>query len=702
MSRILIVDDNEDNLYYLSALCAAQGWSVETAHHGAEALHKARHQAPDLVVSDLLMPVMDGYTLLRHWRNDPRLAQTHFVVYTATYTDAEDERLALRLGADAFILKPAEPDELLARIREILDTPSSARAKPVRERTGDEETLLAVYNEALIRKLEAKTLELEQANRALQEDIAERQRAELLLQRHEREQRELARQLERERQRLVAAQAVAKVGSWETDLTTLEVTWSAETHRIFGTDPTTFKPTHELFLELVHPADRAAVGETFSASLSDTQPRSIEHRIRLSDGRVKVVEERWNVVAGDTGKPLLAVGTCQDITERKRLEQQYLRAQRLESIGTVAAGIAHDLNNVLAPILMSIGPLLAEETNTERRDMLAMIEASAQRGADMIKQVLSFARGMETRRIPVDLGRLIGDVGKILNETFPKNIGLEIRRDPALWPLHADPTQIQQVLLNLCVNARDAMPNGGSLVITARNRNRSEHEPAGLDGELPGPQVCIEIEDTGCGIDDELVEKIFDPFFTTKDIGQGTGLGLATSLAIVQSHGGSLQVDSRPPTGTRFRLCLPARTEPIELAPPDPEQPPPRGAGETILVVDDEASIRQVTKRTLESLGFKVLLAVNGAEAIALYADHQAKVALVITDMMMPVMDGAATIRALRRMNPTLPIIAASGLGASPIGDSTEPRDQPNSFLEKPFTGDTLLAAVQASLAARC
>ncbi len=702
MSRILLVDDNEDNLYYLSALCTAQGWSVETAHHGAEALHKARNRRPDLVISDLLMPVMDGYTLLRHWRNDETLAQTHFVVYTATYTDAEDERLALSLGADAFILKPAEPDAFLARIREILTSPDPSRTSQVRERPTDEGSLLAVYNEALIRKLEAKTLELEKTNQKLQEDIAERRRAEALLQRHERELRELADQLERERRRLVAAQAVAKVGSWETDLDTFDVTWSEQTHRIFGTDPATFTPTHRQFLELVHEADRTPVDEAFSASLADGLPRSIEHRIRLADGQVKVVEERWQVVTGDAGKPRLAVGTCQDITERKQLEQQYLRAQRLESIGTVAAGIAHDLNNVLAPILMSIGPLLNHEPDGERRDMLAMIEASAQRGADMIKQVLSFARGMESRRIPVDLGRLIGDIGRILTETFPKNIGVEIRRDPTLWTLNADPTQIQQVLLNLCVNARDAMPNGGSLVITARNRNLAPGNLTGPDTEQSGPHVCIEIEDTGCGIPEEIVEKIFDPFFTTKDIGKGTGLGLATSLAIVQSHGGTLRVDSRPPTGTRFRLCLPARTEPLELAPPEPARPPTPGTGETILVVDDEASIRLVTKRTLESFGFEVLVAVNGAEAVALYACHQARVALVITDMMMPVMDGPAAIRALRRMNPAVVIIGTSGLGGTWSGGSNGQPDQPDAFLDKPFTAETLLATVQAALAARC
>ena len=529
-------------------------------------------------------------------------------------------------------------------------------------------------------------------------DIDDLKHAHEASQRSEGVQRALAAELEIERARLLAAQAVASIGSWDTDLTTLAAIWSTQTHRIFETSPEHFQPTHAGFLRLVHPDDRARVDEAFVRSLDQCSSSTIEHRLLMADGRIKFVEERWQVARNGQGQPGRAIGTCQDISERRQLEQQYLRAQRVESIGALAGGIAHDLNNVLAPILLSIGLLNHDEHDAERLETLATIEASAKRGAAMVGRVLSFARGAEGRREQLQVPPLIRDLATIVRDTFPKNITFEDRLSPDLWSLQADATQLHQVLLNLCVNARDAMPAGGKITLTAKNIVIDETRATLNVDARSGPYVTIGVEDTGSGIPTEIIDKIFDPFFTTKEIGKGTGLGLATSMAIVTGHRGFIHVDSVPGTGTRFEVYLPAQTTPANRLTPLPAVIHPRGKGETVLVVDDESAIRQVARRTLEAFGYRVLLAGDGAEAIALYAHQQADIAVVLTDMMMPLMDGTATIQALVRLNPQVRIIAASGLatGAKAAGAAAA---RVMSFLHKPYTAETLLSAVKAALA---
>lgn len=415
------------------------------------------------------------------------------------------------------------------------------------------------------------------------------------------------------------------------------------------------------------------------------------------DGTTIAIEGRWTLVRDDAGKPksILAINT--DITQRKQLEQQYLRAQRMESIGTLAGGIAHDLNNVLAPILMSIELLQSGEDDRERLDILSTIEGSAKRGAAMVRQVLSFARGMEGQRVEVRLQHVVDDLGRIARDTFPKNIAFEERLSPDLWTIQADPTQVHQVLINLCVNARDAMPDGGRITIRAENHLVDEHYAAMNIEARVGPYAMIAVEDTGTGIARDIADKIFDPFFTTKDVGKGTGLGLATSMAIVKSHGGFIRVDSAPGAGACFRLYLPATAAAATAAAPGPKPRLPRGNGETVLVVDDEASIRTIARQTLEGYGYRVLLAADGAEAVALFSRHQAEIDVVLTDMMMPVMDGAATIEVLTRMNPCVRIIGASGLAA----DGHGPRVAAGAlthFLPKPYTALTLLTAIRSAL----
>ncbi|MEO7100951.1 MAG: PAS domain S-box protein [Luteolibacter sp.] len=415
------------------------------------------------------------------------------------------------------------------------------------------------------------------------------------------------------------------------------------------------------------------------------------------DGSTKVVEGRWSLVHDEMGMPksILAINT--DITERKQLEQQFLRAQRMESIGTLAGGIAHDLNNVLTPIMMSIDLLRGYVSNPNGLEILSMVGTSARRGAEMVSQVLTFARGVEGRSVDVRLSEVVMDLVRLIGETFPKDIHVETRLAPDLWFVRGDATQIHQVLLNLCVNSRDAMPDGGRITITAKNLMIDE-QYAGMNIEASvGPYLKIEVADTGHGITREVMDRLFDPFFTTKEVGKGTGLGLSTSLAIIKGHGGFIRAYSEPGMGARFRIYLPGETKMNCLASAQIEPAIPRGRGETILVVDDEASIRQITKQTLEAFGYQVLLASDGSEAVSLYTTHRDGIAMVLTDMMMPVMDGPATIQAMRRINPSLKIIGASGVSAN--GKVAKAMNAGlNNFLPKPYTAEILLQAIHAIL----
>ena len=418
------------------------------------------------------------------------------------------------------------------------------------------------------------------------------------------------------------------------------------------------------------------------------------------EGRLVIVESRWTLIRDAQGRPKSILSINTDITERKKLEQQFLRSQRMESIGTLAGGIAHDLNNVLAPIMMSIELLKLQERSAQKQSILSTIESSAKRGADLVKQVLSFARGVEGRQLPVQVGHLLKEIEKITNETFLKSIQVWSEIPSPLWVVQGDPTQIHQVLLNLCVNARDAMPNGGVLKLSARNLMLDEQCASMIAGSKPGPYLHIQVEDNGTGMPPEVMERIFEPFFTTKDLGKGTGLGLSSVMAIVKSHHGLVRVESEMGKGTKFHVYLPALISAHAEVDLPVQAELPRGHGELVLVVDDEAAVQQITKQTLETFGYRVLLAADGAEAVSLYSVHRDEVVLVLTDMMMPLMDGPATIQVLMRMNPEICIVAASGMNAAGMEEKAAHAGVKN-FIPKPYTAETLLKTLDAVLHGR-
>jgi PAS domain S-box-containing protein len=412
-------------------------------------------------------------------------------------------------------------------------------------------------------------------------------------------------------------------------------------------------------------------------------------------GAKLTLDSSWTMVRDSEDRPKSILTIDTDVTERKRFEHQYLRAQRLESLGTLAGGIAHDLNNVLTPIMMSIELLTIDETNKDRLEVLATIRSSARRGANMVKQVLSFARGVEGRHLDVQVTHLLRDVAKIANDTFLKSIQVSTVIPAELRTVSGDPTQLEQVLLNLCVNARDAMPEGGSLTLSAENVILDEHDALLNPEEKAGAYVMILVEDDGIGMPQHIIDKIFDPFFTTKELGKGTGLGLSTSLGIVKSHGGFIRVRSELGKGTTFTVYLPALAESQSAAEVLEESELPRGHGELILVVDDEAALRQVTRRTLEKFGYRAIGASDGAGALAVYAGQHQTIAVVLTDMMMPAMDGSAIIHGLMKIHAGARIIAASGLSAN---GAVARAAGAKHFLPKPYTTPTLLKALRRVL----
>jgi PAS domain S-box-containing protein len=415
------------------------------------------------------------------------------------------------------------------------------------------------------------------------------------------------------------------------------------------------------------------------------------------EGTPIIVNSRWTLVRDDDGNPKSVLVIDTDVTETKKLESQFLRAQRLEGIGTLASGIAHDLNNILSPILMSCGILRKEFEDEDTIKMLSIIEGSAERGAGIVKQVLTFARGVEGERVLLQLKHLVSELAKVMAQTFPRNIDIQTHFPADLWPVMGDATQLHQVLLNLCVNARDAMPQGGSLRLGAENVDIDAHFASMNPGAQLGPHVVLRASDTGMGMSPETMEKIFDPFFTTKEVGKGTGLGLATVIGIVKSHGGFLTVQSEIGVGTTFSVFLPANRDTKAGNAAKDEAPIVRGNGELVLVVDDEPPIREALVRTLSANGYRAYTAEDGSDALALYFQRRTEIDVVLTDISMAQMDGVTLVRSLRKVDPKVRVIVSSGhlqkenvVVLEGLGVKT--------FLDKPYTAEKLLRALQAIL----
>jgi two-component system, cell cycle sensor histidine kinase and response regulator CckA len=419
---------------------------------------------------------------------------------------------------------------------------------------------------------------------------------------------------------------------------------------------------------------------------------------RTKRGQEILISSRWSIVRGKSGIPSARFIINRNITEQRRLETQFRRIQRLESLGTLAGGIAHDLNNVLSPIMMSINLLSENISDPRLKKILSSLETSTQRGSDIVKQVLAFARGTEGEFVPQQVRYIVREIQSIVKETFPRNILFHSNIPKEIKPVLGDTTQLHQVLLNLCINARDAMPSGGHLNIEAENVRLDSSAGKIHPDAIPGDYIVLSISDTGIGIPKENQEKIFEPFFTTKDFGKGTGLGLSTIYTIVKVHKGFITLKSELGKGAEFKVFLPAIDGNEQYTVNVHEKILPSGNNELILLIDDERSVLEITKETLESYNYRVITARDGTEALALLQSRNIiSIDLVLTDINMPVMDGPTTIRMLRKIDPAIKIILSSGVIVEVNAKKFAMLDT-QAFLRKPYTTEVLLKTIREVL----
>ena len=455
------------------------------------------------------------------------------------------------------------------------------------------------------------------------------------------------------------------------------------------------------FAGLVHPDDLGVLEDTLSAALRRTEPYEVSYRITTSEGLERWVWDRGAALStGGSGEGMIE-GFITDVTERKILEEQIVHAQRLEGIGTLAGGIAHDLNNILAPIVLTADLLKDRLGDPEATILLNNAAESARKGASLVRQVLLFARGADGRRRPLSTEGLIRQLGPVLEGIMPKDIRIEISARPGLPAVKGDPAQLHQVMLNLCVNARDAMPAGGTLRIAAEGMQVATSATRPHPDATAGDYVRIDFFDTGNGIPEHHRSRVFDPFFTTKEVGKGKGLGLSTARAIIKSHGGFMTLRSAPGIGSTFSVYLPGTDEAPEAHAEEARQgqgAPPRGSGQRILVVDNEDTVRLIARATLERFGYLVATACDGVQAAGLLANPYERVDLALVDLQMPGIDVLATISALRALRPRLPIVCTSGSGSRRARRGLEEAGVRH-LLDKPFSVETLVRTVSTALA---
>ncbi|HKP57712.1 MAG TPA: response regulator [Polyangiales bacterium] len=683
MTRVLLVDDTQDNLYYLSALLQSHGFEVDSARDGAEALSKARKLPPDVVVSDLLMPVMDGYTLLRHWKHDQRLKTAPFVVYTATYTDPEDEQLALDLGADAFILKPTEPRDFLTNIRRVVTLraapPPPSSLPPAR----DERVLLEEYSATLVRKLERKLLQLEATNRALREDIVARERAEAARDEAQRQASERAALLD-----ALFASAPDAVVQLDLHGTIREANRSCG---LLGTE----HPIGASWLTVGPPEHRAIMSESFRSVIASGRPSSSELSVTTDGGSATY----WVTIAAVVrdGRTMGAVAVVRDVTERKNIEAQLMVADRLASVGNLAASIAHEINNPLMCVTANLPMIedtmlrLATEQPVapEVFDALRDAREGAERVCVIARDLRLFARGDEERRGPVDVEQVLDSTLRMARNELRHRARL-VKRYGHVPRVDSNESRLGQVFLNLIVNAVHAIPEGDY-----------EHQELRIETQFDTftRRVNVSVSDTGTGIPPEIQARIFKPFVTTKPVGVGTGLGLSICHRILTALGASIDFTSAVGRGTTFRVSLPTASELGGTVAYGEEAPSDSGVrlSGRVLLVDDDEPLTQVVSRGLAP-DHDVQVVHSVGDALRLFQAGQ-RYDVILCDLMLPRATGMDLYRDLYKLDRRQAgkVVFMTGAAVLPKARAFLDRVE-NQRLEKPFELTRLRALVHDKL----
>ncbi len=619
--KILIVEDSATQAEQLRYTLEQHGYHLSTARNGREALAAIRANLPTLVITDVVMPEMDGYQLCRHIKQHDQFKNIPVILLTSL-SDPVDVVRGLECGADNFVFKPYEEEYLQTRIayllanRHLRETEATKMGVEIffsgrkffisSDRLQILNLLLSTY-EATVQKnrqlAEARD-ELKQFNETLEARVRERTaalEAEIVERKHAEERiREQAALLDKAQDAIMVRDLNAQLIYWNKSAERL-YGWAANEALGQNADKLLFKAdSPQLLLATQQVLQR---GEWMGEMPQVTKA-----------GKSIIVESRWTLVRDSVGQPKAKLIINTDITEKKKLEAQFLRAQRLETLGALAGGIAHDLNNALAPIMMGVQLLREDLSADDRRKMLDTMNDSAKRGSEMVRQIVAFARGVSGEPSVLDVKHVVAEMEKLAKQTFPRSIGIKVKIAKQLYPVMGNATQLHQVLLNLCVNARDAMPEGGTLGIEADNILLNKKISAWQSEPVSGPHVFLTVSDTGCGMTPEVLNRVFEPFFTTKELGKGTGLGLSTVQGIVKGHGGFAEVITEIGRGTTFNIYLPstavAESQPAESK----SNVMPFGQGEQILIVEDEVAILTMIRETLETYNYKVLTANHGAD----------------------------------------------------------------------------------------
>jgi PAS domain S-box-containing protein len=673
--KILIVEDDEGSRIYLERALHSQVYCVESASNGVKALEKVEQTAPDLIISDIMMPEMDGFELCRRLKSDDRFHNIPFIIYTATFIEQKDEQLAMALGASRYLLKPMDMDDLFREIKTVIEESRRGNPESLTQPLDEIRELDRMQLEVLARKLDKKVRELG-------------------------EEREALRQSESRYHKLLYSM-MDGFATTAMDGRIREYNDTFKKMLGYGDEELKSLKVSDITPERWHEFEQKILDEQIlKRGFSDIYNKEY----RKKDGSILPVELHTFLLKNERGEHEGMWAIVRDISERKKseedkkkLEAQLLQAQKMEAIGTLAGGIAHDFNNILN-VIMGYGCMVLDkmELDSPSREQMQEILSAAERASNLTRQLLVFSRKQTVDVKPVDLNEIITGIQKMLGRVIGENIDLHVDLTERRLTVLADTGQMEQVLMNLASNARDAMPTGGHLAISTETEKIDDAYVETYGYSRPGTYVIINVADTGTGMDAETQKKIFEPFFTTKEVGEGTGLGLAISYGIVNQHNGRLTCYSELGKGTVFRIHLPVIEDVAATGIEAESMEALQGGSETILLAEDDVALRELGRKALETSGYSVITAGNGEEAVEKFIENRDQIKLVLLDLIMPRKSGAEAFAEIKKTGPGIKVMFMSGYTRDMIGRMSSEEEM--DILQKPFTPRALLRKVREAL----